>query len=156
MVNPQGKQYANSTTHFYESLNGFTFSNPGNHDTDNRTFLGTHFRTYHKADHGSDFNTNGCAHPGLTPTKTSTPAVTNTPVAVSTGSDTFRTCKVVEPRQLTNGYYVVQCGDSLVKVALELCGSQLSYLKIVEANQDKIDNPNLIYGGLKLTIPCIN
>jgi nucleoid-associated protein YgaU len=46
--------------------------------------------------------------------------------------------------------YTVQSGDSLSKI-----GSHygISYMKIFEANRDKLDNPDKIFPGQELTIP---
>lgn len=49
--------------------------------------------------------------------------------------------------------YVVEEGDSLWKIAQETLGSGFKWEEIYEANKDQIKDPNLIYGGQKLTIP---
>lgn len=53
----------------------------------------------------------------------------------------------------TNGVHVVQLGDTLWAIAKKYYGNGAQYTKIVNANKDKIKNPNLIYPGQKLTIP---
>lgn len=50
--------------------------------------------------------------------------------------------------------YTVKKGDSLWKIAKQLCGSGADWKKIYEANKDIIgENPNLIYPGQTFTIP---
>ena len=49
--------------------------------------------------------------------------------------------------------YTVQSGDSLSKIAQHYYGDAQKWKAIYEANKDKIDNPNLIHPGQKLTIP---
>ncbi len=49
--------------------------------------------------------------------------------------------------------YVVQPGDSLSVIALNVYGNANKWRKIHEANQDIIKNPSLIYPGQELTIP---
>ena len=63
--------------------------------------------------------------------------------------------KEITTRQKTVRYYVVQPGDSLSKIAKEVYGKVSAYVRIYEANQDIITNPNLIYPGQKLRIPSI-
>ena len=49
--------------------------------------------------------------------------------------------------------YVVEESDSLWTIAQETLGSGFKWEEIYEANKDQIKDPNLIYGGQKLTIP---
>ncbi len=49
--------------------------------------------------------------------------------------------------------YVVQPGDTLSGIALEIYGNANSWRKIHEANKDVIKNPGLIYPGQEFTIP---
>lgn len=49
--------------------------------------------------------------------------------------------------------YTVKPGDSLSKIAKELYGEAGSYMKIFEANRDKLTDPNKIQPGQQLTIP---
>jgi len=49
--------------------------------------------------------------------------------------------------------HTVQKGDTLWAIAKKYYGNGAQYLKIYEANKDKISNPNLIYVGQVLTIP---
>ena len=61
-----------------------------------------------------------------------------------------------EEQQTSGGgsTYTVKKGDSLWKIAKQLCGSGADWKKIYEANKDVIGgNPNLIYPGQTFTIP---
>jgi nucleoid-associated protein YgaU len=49
--------------------------------------------------------------------------------------------------------YTVKAGDSLSKIAKEFYGDANQYMKIFEANKDKLKDPNLIHPGQQLTIP---
>lgn len=49
--------------------------------------------------------------------------------------------------------YVVQRGDSLSKIAKEVYGNAGRWREIYEANQDQIQDPNLIRPGWELRIP---
>lgn len=49
--------------------------------------------------------------------------------------------------------YTVQSGDCLWSIAAKLLGSGARYKEIYELNQDKINNPNLIYPGQVVLIP---
>ena len=51
------------------------------------------------------------------------------------------------------GYHTVVAGDTLSKIALNCLGDASLYPKIFEANRDKLDNPDMIKVGQKLTIP---
>jgi nucleoid-associated protein YgaU len=51
------------------------------------------------------------------------------------------------------GYHTVQPGDTLSKIAKNCLGDASLYPKIFEANRDKLDNPDMIKVGQKLTIP---
>jgi len=50
-------------------------------------------------------------------------------------------------------YHEVQKGDTLSKIAQQYYGDASLYMKIFEANQDTLKNPNLIKVGQKLRIP---
>lgn len=54
----------------------------------------------------------------------------------------------------SNGTHIVQSGDTLWAIAKKYYGNGNQYSKIVNANKDKIKNPNLIYPGQKLVIPA--
>lgn len=49
--------------------------------------------------------------------------------------------------------YEVKPGDSLSKIAKQYYGDANAYMKIFEANQDQLKNPNMIHPGQKLRIP---
>ncbi len=50
-------------------------------------------------------------------------------------------------------YYEVQSGDTLGKISKEFLGSAGQYMKIFEANQPLLKDPNKIYVGQTLIIP---
>ena len=49
--------------------------------------------------------------------------------------------------------YTVQAGDSLSKISKEFYGSANQYMKIFEANKDKLSDPDKIRAGMELLIP---
>ena len=49
--------------------------------------------------------------------------------------------------------YTVQPGDTLSKIAKQFYGNANSYMKIFEANKDKLTDPNKIQVGQVLKIP---
>jgi len=49
--------------------------------------------------------------------------------------------------------YTVAAGDSLSKIAKQFYGSANDYMKIFEANKDKLADPNTIKIGQQLVIP---
>jgi nucleoid-associated protein YgaU len=49
--------------------------------------------------------------------------------------------------------YTVAAGDSLSKIAKEFYGNANEYMKIFEANKDKLTDPNAIKVGQQLVIP---
>jgi len=49
--------------------------------------------------------------------------------------------------------YVVESGDTLSKISQKFYGSANQYMKIFEANQDKLTDPNKIMPGQQLRIP---
>jgi nucleoid-associated protein YgaU len=49
--------------------------------------------------------------------------------------------------------YTVKSGDSLSKIAKEHYGNAGDYMKIFEANRDKLSDPNKIQPGQQLVIP---
>jgi LysM repeat protein len=49
--------------------------------------------------------------------------------------------------------YTVKAGDSLSKISREFYGDANRYMKIFEANRDKLSDPNQIRPGQQLTIP---
>jgi len=49
--------------------------------------------------------------------------------------------------------YVVQPGDSLLKISKQFYGDANKYMKIFEANKDKLTDPNKVNVGTQLLIP---
>ena len=49
--------------------------------------------------------------------------------------------------------YTVQAGDTLSKIAKQFYGNANAYMKIFEANRDKLSDPNKIQVGQVLRIP---
>ena len=49
--------------------------------------------------------------------------------------------------------YTVQAGDTLSKISKQFYGDASKYMKIFEANRDKLSNPDLIKVGQVLAIP---
>jgi hypothetical protein len=49
--------------------------------------------------------------------------------------------------------YTVKAGDTLSKISKQFYGDANQYMKIFEANKDKLDDPNKIQPGQQLTIP---
>jgi LysM repeat protein len=49
--------------------------------------------------------------------------------------------------------YTVQPGDSLSKIAKQFYGNSNDYMRIFEANKDKLTDPNRIQTGQELVIP---
>jgi nucleoid-associated protein YgaU len=49
--------------------------------------------------------------------------------------------------------YTVQPGDSLSKISKEFYGDASKYMKIFEANKDKLTDPDKIRAGMDLLIP---
>ena len=57
------------------------------------------------------------------------------------------------PAPTSNKTYTVKKGDCLWNIAKKFYGNGSKYMKIYNANKDKIKSPNLIYVGQVLTIP---
>ena len=49
--------------------------------------------------------------------------------------------------------YTVQPGDNLSKISKEFYGNANQYMKIFEANKDKLSDPDKIKAGMELVIP---
>jgi nucleoid-associated protein YgaU len=58
-----------------------------------------------------------------------------------------------EPVSSSQETYVVQSGDSLSAIAQQFYGDANAYMRIFEANRDKLNNPDLIQPGQELVIP---
>jgi nucleoid-associated protein YgaU len=63
--------------------------------------------------------------------------------------------QVAEPEPEARMYTVVS-GDSLSKISKELYGDAMKYMKIFEANQPMLKDPNKIYPGQVLRIPPLD
>ena len=50
--------------------------------------------------------------------------------------------------------YTIQSGDTLWGIAKKFYGSGTEYKRLAQANQDQIQNPNLIYPGQTIVIPA--
>jgi nucleoid-associated protein YgaU len=50
--------------------------------------------------------------------------------------------------------YTVRPGDSLSKIAKQFYGDANQYMRIFDANQDQLDDPNKIQAGQELSIPA--
>jgi len=49
--------------------------------------------------------------------------------------------------------YTVQPGDSLSKISKQFYGNANLYMRIFEANKDKLDDPDKVRAGINLLIP---
>lgn len=49
--------------------------------------------------------------------------------------------------------YTVQAGDSLSKISKHFYGDANQYMKIFEANKDKLSDPDKVRAGMELNIP---
>ncbi len=56
-------------------------------------------------------------------------------------------------KEEASDWYTVVRGDYLRKIAVKFYGAESLWKKIYEANKDKIQNPDLIYAGMRLLIP---
>ena len=77
-----------------------------------------------------------------------TPTPAGTVIAVAKKEES---APAVNPK--SNGTHIVQPGDTLWAVAKKYYGNGNQYPRIVNANKDKIKNPNLIFPGQQLVIP---
>jgi nucleoid-associated protein YgaU len=50
--------------------------------------------------------------------------------------------------------YTVKAGDSLSKISQQYYGNAHEYMRIFNANRDKLSDPNKIQPGMELTIPA--
>ncbi len=58
-----------------------------------------------------------------------------------------------EPVNVSVRTYTVQAGDSLFKIAKHFYGDSNDYMRIFEANKDRLNDPNKIQIGQELVIP---
>ncbi|NUN03207.1 MAG: LysM peptidoglycan-binding domain-containing protein [Bryobacteraceae bacterium] len=58
-----------------------------------------------------------------------------------------------EQTQAAAQTYTVQAGDSLSKISKQFYGDANAYMRIFEANRDKLSDPDKIKPGQQLTIP---
>jgi nucleoid-associated protein YgaU len=65
--------------------------------------------------------------------------------------DTF--LRQPEPANVSKRTYTVQPGDSLFKIAKHFYGDSNDYMRIFEANKDRLNDPNKIQIGQELVIP---
>ncbi len=77
---------------------------------------------------------------GLSPTAIQTRVATPSPTTTT-------------PEPQTGTTYTAKSGDSLWNIAERVYGDGSQYTKILDANKDKISNPNSIYAGQVLVIP---
>jgi nucleoid-associated protein YgaU len=77
-----------------------------------------------------------------TPTKIAKPTVTPTP-----------TVGVQVAQKISGSTYVTQKGDDLWSIAVKAYGNGYMWTKIAQEN--KLENPNILYSGTKLTLPKI-
>ncbi|MFZ3216133.1 MAG: LysM peptidoglycan-binding domain-containing protein [Candidatus Acidiferrales bacterium] len=49
--------------------------------------------------------------------------------------------------------YTVQAGDNLSKISKQFYGDANKYMKIFEANKDKLADPDRVRAGIELVIP---
>jgi nucleoid-associated protein YgaU len=59
-----------------------------------------------------------------------------------------------EPANVSNHTYTVRPGDSLFKIAKHFYGDSNDYMRIFEANKDRLNDPNKIEIGQELVIPA--
>lgn len=59
-----------------------------------------------------------------------------------------------QPAGASKQTYTVKPGDSLSKIAKQFYGNANDYMRIIEANKDRLNDPNKIQIGLELVIPA--
>jgi nucleoid-associated protein YgaU len=90
------------------------------------------------------------SEPAFTDTSMEAPAETSATGTVSEPSAESQPELEAAPSQET---YVVQAGDSLSAIAQRFYGDANAYMRIFDANRDKLDNPDMIHPGQELVIP---
>ena len=80
--------------------------------------------------------------------KLKTTTATTSGQAYSSSSSSSRSVQSAK-----SGTYTVKSGDTLSKIAKQYYGDGSQYMKIFNANKDKISDPNLIYAGQVIKIP---
>jgi nucleoid-associated protein YgaU len=73
-------------------------------------------------------------------------------ITVRAGAPATRTAGAAVGGQ-TGRSYTVKAGDSLSKISKQFYGNPGQYMKIFEANRDKLANPDQIQPGQELVIP---
>lgn len=58
------------------------------------------------------------------------------------------------PATLSRQFYTVKAGDSLSKIAQQFYGNASDYMRIFDANKDKLRDPNRVEIGQQLVIPA--
>jgi nucleoid-associated protein YgaU len=90
----------------------------------------------------------------MSPVTVASPVVTTT-VPVATATTVPVTSGAKPPlREIIDGVYTVQRGDSLWAISADLCGSPYRWRDIYTANRFRIVSPNFIVRGIRLVIPC--
>lgn len=62
--------------------------------------------------------------------------------------------KTAQPQASSANIYVVKAGDTLSKISKQFYGNANDYMKIFDANRDKLSDPNKIQPGQELKIPA--
>jgi LysM repeat protein len=73
--------------------------------------------------------------------------------AQSTSQPTAPATSSASTRAASGGTYTVRPGDTLSKISKEAYGDPNQYMRIFEANRDKLKDPDMIQVGQQLVIP---
>ena len=79
--------------------------------------------------------------------------ITVNPAAAQQGAPKTQTAGASVSGGHASRTYTVQSGDSLSKISKQFYGNANEYMKIFEANRDKLRDPNQIQPGQELVIP---